>query len=178
MYTNPADHIIDVITPSKIQQKEQSLIDTAILSVQEPTKVNLYLGCEKNLKQMTDLSMNATWFKQVSVLFRRNFREQMRVLEVFVTSLIQTILIGFLFAIVFMRIGNDQSSIIRRNPALFFCVINQGIFGSIMVINSFPIEREFSLRERAAGTYSSSAYFIGKTLVDILFQIPIPIIFV
>lgn len=178
MYTNPADHIIDVITPSKIQQKEQSLIDTAILSIQEPTKVNLYLGCEKNLKQMTDLPMNATWFKQVSVLFRRNFREQIRVLEVFVTSLIQTILIAFLFAIVFLRIGNDQSSIIRRNPALFFCVINQGIFGSIMVINSFPIEREFSLRERAAGTYSSSAYFIGKTLVDILFQIPIPIVFV
>lgn len=178
MYTNPADHIIDVITPSKIQQREQALIDTAILSAQQPIKVNLYLGCEKNLKHMKDLSMNATWLKQIFVLFRRNFREQMRVFEVFITSLIQTILIAFLFAIVFIRIGNDQSSIIRRNPALFFCVINQGIFGSIMVINSFPIERELSLRERAAGTYCSSAYFIGKTLADILFQIPIPIIFV
>lgn len=96
----------------------------------------------------------------------------------FFTSIIQTIIIAFLFAIVFIRIGNDQSSITRRTPALFFTVINQGIFGTIMVINSFPIERELTLRERAAGTYCASAYFIGKTLSDILFQLPIPIIFV
>ena len=167
-----------MITPSKTQKKEQLSIDTAILSVQEPVEINLNLGCKKSLKQMKDLPANASWLKQVSVLFRRNVREQIRIFEVFITSLIQTIIIAFLFAIVFMHIGTDQSSVARRNPALFFCVINQGVFGSIMVINSFPIERELALRERAAGTYCSSAYFIGKTLADILFQIPIPIVFV
>jgi len=33
------------------------------------------------------------------------------------------------------------------------------------------------LRERAAGTYYVSAYFLGKTLADMVFQAPAPIIF-
>jgi hypothetical protein len=36
------------------------------------------------------------------------------------------------------------------------------MFGALIVINSFPSERMLSLRERAAGTYHVSAYFLAK----------------
>jgi hypothetical protein len=47
----------------------------------------------------------------------------------------------------------------------------QGVFGALSVINSFPSERVLVLRERAAGTYSASAYFIAKSSVDLVMQV-------
>jgi ATP-binding cassette subfamily G (WHITE) protein 2 len=45
------------------------------------------------------------------------------------------------------------------------------------VINSFPSERLLVLRERAAGTYYASAYFMAKITADFTTQLPIPLIF-
>lgn len=53
----------------------------------------------------------------------------------------------------------------------------QGLFGAIQVMNSFPGERVLVLRERAAGTYCTSAYFLSKSVAELLFQTPQPIIF-
>jgi hypothetical protein len=43
--------------------------------------------------------------------------------------------------------------------------------------HSFPLERSLILRERAAGTYRVSAYFLAKYLADFFTQVPAPIIF-
>ena len=84
---------------------------------------------------------------------------------------------AFLIGGVFYQIGNGQESAIKRSPALFFTVINQGMFAALSVINSFPSERLLVLRERAAGTYNVSAYFLAKNLVDAAIQIAGPIFF-
>ena len=129
------------------------------------------MGVNKRLVQMNNLPINPAWHKQVRILLRRNFREHLRESQVIITSLIQTIIIAVLIGTVFLRIGQTQQSIVRRGPVLFFCAINQGMFGALMVINSFPVER-------ASGTYFASAYFIAKIVADTLVQIPVPIIFV
>jgi ATP-binding cassette subfamily G (WHITE) protein 2 len=46
-----------------------------------------------------------------------------------------------------------------------------------MLINSFPSEREIVLRERAAGSYKVSAYFMSKILAEGVIQVVYPIIF-
>jgi ATP-binding cassette subfamily G (WHITE) protein 2 len=46
-----------------------------------------------------------------------------------------------------------------------------------MLINSFPSEREIVLRERAAGSYKVSAYFLSKILAEGVIQVVYPIIF-
>ncbi|CAN0065738.1 unnamed protein product, partial [Phaeothamnion confervicola] len=53
----------------------------------------------------------------------------------------------------------------------------QGVFGALSVINNFPGERMLALRERAAGTYYASAYFLAKITAETIFQLPLPIIF-
>jgi ATP-binding cassette subfamily G (WHITE) protein 2 len=136
------------------------------------------MGAHKRLGQMADLPKNPIWLNQFFVLLRRNFQEQIRTSQVIITSLIQTIIIAVLIGCAFLQIGTGQSSTLRRSPVLFFCAINQGIFGALMVINSFPVERALSLRERASGTYFASAYFTAKVLADTLVQAPVPIIFV
>jgi ATP-binding cassette subfamily G (WHITE) protein 2 len=136
------------------------------------------MGVNKRLVQMANLPLNPTWIKQIEILFRRNLREQSRRLNVIIISLIQTIIMAVLVGTVFLNIGHTQKSIVRREPVIFFCIINQGVFGALMVINSFPVERTLTLRERASGTYFASAYFTAKIIADTLAQFPVPIIFV
>jgi ATP-binding cassette subfamily G (WHITE) protein 2 len=136
------------------------------------------MGVDKRLTQMNNLPLNPTWHKQVRILIRRNLREQFRKVNILITSVLQTVIMGILIGTVFLKIGNTQKSIVRREPVIFFCAINQGVFGALTVINSFPVERTLTLRERASGTYFASAYFIAKILADMLVQLPIPVIFV
>jgi ATP-binding cassette subfamily G (WHITE) protein 2 len=180
---------LDVITPPKrnltgeysegaISLQQQSLNDQAILAAQTPITIDLNMGVHKRLAQMSNLPKNPIWHKQVRILLRRTFQEHLRTSQVIITSIIQTVIIAVLIGTAFLQIGNTQASIVRRQPVLFFCVVNQGIFGALMVINSFPVERALTLRERASGTYFASAYFTAKVLADTLIQIPVPIIFV
>jgi ATP-binding cassette subfamily G (WHITE) protein 2 len=158
--------------------EQQAANDEAIIKAQPPLDIDLNMGVNKRLSQMSNLSCNPTWHKQVRILFRRNVREQFRKIHIIITSILQTIIMAVLIGTVFLKIGNTQKSIVRREPVLFFCAINQGVFGALTVINSFPVERTLTLRERASGTYFASAYFTAKILSDTLVQLPIPILFV
>lgn len=158
--------------------EQQSAIDDAILKAQTPIDVDLNMGVNKRLGQMANLPKSPSWPRQVQILFERTMQEQFRQLRIFITSLVQTVIISILIGTVFLQIGTEKQSILLRESALFFCVVNQGIFGALMVINSFPVERALSLRERASGTYFASAYFISKILAETVVQLPIPIIFV
>ena len=184
LYTNPADHLLDVITPPRISAdqvastEKQANADRLILAAQTPVHYDLNLGAQKRIAQMTDLPKNPIWLKQFFILLRRNLQEQFRASKIIFTSIFQTILIAVLIGTVFLQIGHGQPSTLRRSPVIFFCAINQGIFGALMVINSFPVERALSLRERASGTYLASAYFCAKIIADTLVQAPVPIVFV
>jgi ATP-binding cassette subfamily G (WHITE) protein 2 len=74
-------------------------------------------------------------------------------------------------------IGRHKASATLRGPALFFCVIHQGIVASLQGTHSFPLERAIMLRERASGAYYVSAYFLAKTFCDMSIQVFFPIIF-
>jgi ATP-binding cassette subfamily G (WHITE) protein 2 len=112
------------------------------------------------------IHQRVSWPHQFMVLLRRTWVDSTRSYAIVVTLFLQNILIAFLIGGVFWQIGNTQESMIKRSPALFFTVINKGIFAALSVINSFPSERRLVLRERAAGTYHVSAYFLAKNLVD------------
>ncbi|CAF2346165.1 unnamed protein product [Rotaria sp. Silwood2] len=186
IHSNPADHLLDVITPPRnnpilgaaiISLEQQAAIDEAITKAQPPLDIDLNMGVNKRVAQMANLPRNPTWHTQVRILLHRTFQEQFRQKQIIVTSLVQTVIMAILIGTVYLKIGHTQKSIVRREPALFFCAVNQGVFGALMVINSFPVERALTLRERASGTYYASAYFIAKIVAETLIQIPVPIIF-
>ncbi|CAF0962951.1 unnamed protein product [Didymodactylos carnosus] len=180
MYTNPADHLLDVVTPSKggvsdeLEYKEDS--DLKIVQGQPPINIDLNLGVTKRLLQ-NKVAPGPSWPRQVGILLRRTFQEQYRKKKILLASLLQTVIMAVLVGTVFLQIGTGQKSIIRRQPVLFFCAVNQGIFGALTVINTFPVERALTLRERASGTYLASAYFVSKIIVETLVQLPVPILF-
>ncbi len=188
MYVNPADHLLDVITPTRnepittnqetFSPEKQLTIDAAILTAHPAIDIDLNMGCDQRDIQINSFPLYPRWNKQVRILLRRNFQEQRRKFQVILASLVLSVIMAVLIGMVFFRIGNSQKSVFRRESILFSCVVNQGLFGALMIINSFPIERTLTLRERASGTYHASAYFTAKILIDTLVQLPVPVIFV
>jgi ATP-binding cassette subfamily G (WHITE) protein 2 len=158
--TNPADHLIDIL----VTDSSRFIDDTQLLSTMVPG------DGFADPRPHTPLPVNfrrQPWIRQFLVLFHRSWTDVTRNRVMLFTQFIQTVIIAVLIGTVFLQIGHNQSSIVRRNPVLFFCVVNQGVFGAMMMINSFPEERILVLRERAAGTYHVSAYFMSKLAADI-----------
>jgi ABC-type multidrug transport system ATPase subunit len=172
--TNPADHFLDVITPSHHDADKD---DNALMGIYQPEPVDI--DGRKRLEGYSQLNIHEkpNWMHQFSVLLRRTWVDCTRSYEIIFTLLIQNIVVAFLIGGVFYQIGTGQESMVKRSPALFFTVINQGMFAALSVINSFPSERLLVLRERAAGTYQVSAYFLAKNIVDAILQMPGPIFF-
>ncbi|KXZ51256.1 hypothetical protein GPECTOR_13g743 [Gonium pectorale] len=174
-YENPADHFLDVITPN-MNDSVESLVEKEkqLSRFYTPPTVEHLLENPKPLVLPRDVT---PWHVQFRVLLRRSLKETWRKRSTTYVLMLQTVIIAVLIGTVFLRIGTDQKSTVRRQPVLFFTVINQGMFGALIVINSFPSERMLSLRERAAGTYHCSAYFLAKVTAETISQLPAPILF-
>ncbi|PRP87833.1 hypothetical protein PROFUN_04307 [Planoprotostelium fungivorum] len=173
-FTNPADHLLDVITPLNTEDKDK--VQENVVAIQGELST-IQVDLEKGMVEGDYKHERSSWFNQFFILARRTTKSLLRQRLVIITQFIQSILMAILIGAVFYQIGNGQSSTIRRQPVLFFCVINQGIFAALMIINSFPSERSITLRERAAGTYYVSAYFLAKSMVELIPLILFPTIF-
>jgi ATP-binding cassette, subfamily G (WHITE), member 2 len=188
--TNPADHLLDVITPvlgvstqeadanedqlkryhSIVQSRAAAAaaddagrsrgVSRAMLSA----SVDLGLGLDKPWVKPRD---RIPWTRQFIILSRRTLREAFRQKEILLVQVRQRLLRGYyhpgsdknelasavwqmltsvtfavLIGMVFPHIGHTQRSIQQLQPVLFVCVINQGIFAALLVINSFPKARD------------------------------------
>jgi len=168
---NPADHFLDIISP--LGQDLGIDDQDTFKNEYDVTDQDLLLGFNKRILPRDQVP----WHIQFKVLFQRSLKEQWRKKNLVAIQILQTIFMAILIGTVFLQIGHDQSFINTRQSVLFFCCINQGIFGALITINSFPGERVLSLRERAAGTYHVSAYFLAKSLAEALTQLFIPLTF-
>lgn len=119
-----------------------------------------------------------SWPVQFYILYCRSLHSLLRRWDILIMNIFVTLLIAtFVCMSVWRDIGDNKVSGAKRMPALFFCVIHQGIVASMQGTHAFPLERALMLRERAAGTYSVSAYFLGKTFADLTVQVLSPILF-
>jgi ATP-binding cassette subfamily G (WHITE) protein 2 len=190
-YTNPADHILDVVTyvagcdEKQILQNQKTLEEFMIKKSQRKSVCqNQVVLTESDIIEMESRETwkpprpaRAPWLRQFNVLSQRSMRDLIRSRTTIAAQFIQCIIMAVLLGTAFLDIGTDQKSMVKRVPVLFFCAINQGMFGALMVINSFPSERKIVLRERAAGSYYVSAYYLAKILSETIFQITTPVIF-
>ena len=140
-YTNPADHMLDIITNSAPPSEEHEDRDRPSAPLQTEPSTRL-IALAKHLKtdsasrlqkeepgstiaepkrQSSDARKRPSWFYQFKVLLRRSFKEQLRARTVMITQLIQSIFIAILIGLVFLQIGQSQSSIIRSLWHAFRC---------------------------------------------------------
>jgi ABC-type multidrug transport system ATPase subunit len=165
---NPADHILNVITPPK--QKDSAHEEHHFV-----VPIDLTLGEDKPALVGSGL---VSWWTQFSVLFQRSIIQYTRRHTIIFMNLAVTLLLAtFISQGIWRKIGTTQDSIPTRLPSLFFACVTQGVVASLQSVNNFPGERALMLRERQAGTYTVSAYFMAKTVTDMLTTLWPPIIF-
>eukprot|EP01035_Chromulina_nebulosa_P019214 gene19214-25065_t len=179
-HTNPADHLIDVISEQEGSFKE---IEDETKGTSHKRDIvpfdKVYLDNEfGGTSQSFTLREWQPWYSQFVTLFIRNLHFHWRSWHISAMNLFVTLLIAtFTSMSVWRNLGTHKAGSTRREPLLFFCVIHQGIVASLQGSHSFPLERSIMLRERQGGSYYVSAYFLAKSLADALVQSPFPIVF-
>ena len=130
--------------------------------------IDLQMGNSLTQFHASPLALQS-WFRQFTILFQRCMMQYLRRIDLILMNLILTIIIAvFVSCGIWHQIGTNQSSVAVRTPSLFFASVTQGIVASLQTISSFPTERSIILRERAAGAYNVSAYFMARTCADFL----------
>jgi ATP-binding cassette subfamily G (WHITE) protein 2 len=172
---------MDVITPQhgqkaafeKAPQLFHSEADKLVAKVFKPVDKTAEIDYERYRGGLI-VHERPSWLHQFKVLTRRCMLDNLRSWPILVTLMVQNTIMAILIGGAFFQVGNEP---LKRQALMFFVVINQGVFAALSVINSFPSERLLVLRERAAGTYNVSAYFLAKNVADLILQIPGPIVF-
>jgi len=118
----------------------------------------------------------SSWFKQTYHLSKRAGTNFLRNPMTTYVALFQTCFMALLVGLVYLQVGLTPESVQNRFGALFFVITNQA-FSTFASLNLFVGERDIFKRERASGTYRTSAYFFSKTLVETPLSIIFPLIF-
>ncbi|SNX86145.1 related to ATP-binding cassette, sub-family G, member 2 [Melanopsichium pennsylvanicum] len=123
----------------------------------------------------TDLagSWPNSWLHEFLVLTHRNamlvFKDPIIVLASFGQNIVLLIIIGFAF----FRLSFDQGGALARVGALFIIPVNASFAVLFPILAIFPLQRNVMLRERSAGTYRISSFYLSKIMTEVpnqLFQ--------
>ena len=167
--TNPADFAMQ-----RIQMYSDEEADQISEKVEKPTLPEI-----KGTLQPSDVPKNASAgiFTQLAELIKRESRNLIRDKNTFAARYVVGVILSLMIGVVFYDVGNSwgrdgdatdiQVKIQNHWGALIFYMVI-GMFGAAQpMVLTFPLERAAFMREHAAGTYSSAAYLISKTAIDI-----------
>ncbi|KAJ1553624.1 ATP-binding cassette sub- G member 2, partial [Cladochytrium tenue] len=107
-----------------------------------------------------------SWLSEFRVLMERTALETVRDRAYLVAGLARSIAVLILIGFSYFRLRRDQPGINDRVGVLFFWPVNL-IFTTITpVVLTFPLERTVMKRERAAGAYRVSTFFLAKLIAS------------
>eukprot|EP00040_Diaphanoeca_grandis_P017084 m.88643 g.88643 ORF g.88643 m.88643 type:complete len:679 (-) comp26219_c3_seq1:113-2149(-) len=114
-----------------------------------------------------DTRWNLNWFMEFAVLFSRawtNVRREPRTSRV---AFIQAAVMGLVTGIVFYDIQHDQAGIRTTAGLLFFVTLNNAFMALQAIVMLFHFEKPVFNRERNAGCYRVSSYYMAKSMSEI-----------
>lgn len=118
-----------------------------------------------------------SWLHELVVLTHRNamlvFKDPTIVIASFGQNIVLLIIIGFAF----FRLSFDQGGALARVGALFIIPVNASFAVLFPILAIFPLQRNVMLRERSAGTYRISSFYLSKILTEVPNQIVQRILF-
>jgi energy-coupling factor transporter ATP-binding protein EcfA2 len=117
------------------------------------------------------------WYMQFLVLCHRTFKQSRSTL-LSPLNILQTILLSIVCCVVWFQIPYLESTVQDRYGLFFFTTIYWSFQGCFLAVTTFPSERLVVSKERAAGSYHLSAYYLAKTLSEIPLILFLPSIFV
>ncbi|KAK6192207.1 hypothetical protein SNE40_003719 [Patella caerulea] len=130
-----------------------------------------------NGNQLSDVRWQSSFWTQLKMLTWRNFKQsRSRILSKYVVG--SNIVIAFAMAILWFQMERSYKTIRDRMGWSFFIIVYWGFSPIMDAVISFPLEKTIMLKERAAGSYRLSAYYLAKTISEIPLIALLPFIFV
>lgn len=116
--------------------------------------------------------IEASWWTQFSTIFERNWINQFRQPLDVILKVVQSLFFGILCIILYYQEGTNYNEIVQNaRGCIFFLVMNTGFSYVFASVNLFNFERPVFIRERLSNTYSTSAYYLGRTVAVLPIEI-------
>ncbi|XP_046846390.1 protein white-like isoform X2 [Xenia sp. Carnegie-2017] len=109
----------------------------------------------------------ASWLKQFFVLFHRAMLSAKRDKMVSVIRIMQSLILGIVVGLIYLRLSYNQENIQNFAGLLFFIVTNLSFASLQGVIFVFPVEVPVFLREHKSGMYRTDTYYLAKTMAEV-----------
>ena len=182
-YTNPSDHMMKIMYRNEPPEpgEEESHEQLKLIYQQEfRPKVQRLIDSSKyediDVKEIS-LSRTAPFFVSFGqLLYRAGINLKRNVFYTY-ARFILAIYMSIIIMMVFPNL-QEISYVVVRNKcgAIFFVIMSTFMSAMQNVLLTFPDERALFLREQSNKMYGVLSYYITKTLVEIPFQILMPVV--
>jgi len=182
-FENPADFYIDMLT-----------VNTTSTELEEESKRRINDIMEKSIEnnqnmeketyephideegELSDLT-GAGRIRQTYLITKRSWMNNQRNPGYLFARAIQSFIMAMSIALLWWQIDNDQSAIQDRLGVVFIGLIGSAFPEAMVAASVFPLEREVFRRERKAGMYKLTSYYIGKQVAEFPLQVIAPALF-
>ena len=160
-YCNPAEFLLTLISgPEKI----------AAYKFRDQTESREWPLLEEEPK------FNRTWLEQVKILLHRQWILTLNTLDIL--PFIQIFVIGILIGLLWFHLSFTDANVRVKNATLTLGMLfGVGFTPVFLSLTGFPVEKMILVRERAAGSYHLSAYYIAKRLAELPFETISPFLY-
>lgn len=180
-YSNPADYFIEVIhikRPHNLDDEEKRRVTVLSDLYRSSSLIKRSKSFEIQRLESKNIVRKTGFFFQLYMNFMRFGLRTLRNPMLSVVKIFIMTFIAIMVNIFYFQLGTNGASNMRdRNGVMFFITVNlvfANVQGSVL---SFPIMRSLLIKEYNSNMYGVAAFFISKSLVDLLFDIFISLYF-
>eukprot|EP01006_Ploeotia_vitrea_P025730 TRINITY_DN58626_c0_g1_i1.p1 TRINITY_DN58626_c0_g1~~TRINITY_DN58626_c0_g1_i1.p1 ORF type:complete len:475 (+),score=246.27 TRINITY_DN58626_c0_g1_i1:807-2231(+) len=109
------------------------------------------------------------WMNQMSTITQRSFYHKMREPISVMTQAFNATILPLLVGTIYWQLGVSQLAVQDRVSGISFMVLLMA-FMTFDILLLFPVERDVYLREQGAGLYSTSAFYLGRSMAELPFH--------
>jgi ABC-type multidrug transport system ATPase subunit/ABC-type multidrug transport system permease subunit len=186
-HENPADYLVDCVvhdfrSKDALQSSKERVEHLEQMWSSESTTVFQNIGdlgneYDDKLHKVKS-EKRCFWLDQVFWIAQREVLNESRNSAFLIVRLFQTILVSFTMGILNLQMDFDQTSIEDRLGVLFFTIITLSFNEGIAGLQVFLFGKPIFFQERQAKMYHISAYWLGKQLALLPFQLFYPAVFI
>ncbi|KAK6472207.1 ABC transporter G family member 14-like [Huso huso] len=128
-------------------------------------------GAGAELEEVESPQWASSFWMQLRTLTARNFKQQ-RPQILSLINVIKTLVTSIIPGLIWFQVPREEDQVKARAGMLFHLVLYWFITPIFRTLPSYPVERPIINKERLAGSYRLSAYFLAKVLSELPLAIP------
>jgi ATP-binding cassette subfamily G (WHITE) protein 2 len=198
-HTNPADHMLDLISidarspdVEELSKKRMLALHAAYLhssmcrdshTIAKKVVENYDLSAHSLFstgKRIATMKYFMTYhsleWRRFLVLVSRNFTEMFRDTLPLMLRFAAVVVMSVVLGLFFWQLGTDQHSVFDRQGSLFFITVQQAATPIVITLTAFQLEKRLFQREHNQGLFSAFTYYSAKVLCEVPLLILSPII--